>query len=363
MFAPTRTWLLTTIIVTIASLLSAYASFGRSFPDSDAYRQYALFILHQTANVNYVVAMRPILPAIAAWLSLLGTSVDQAFALVNTVFLVMGAIVAQEIAWRIFGKPASAMLAGIMFATSPTILWFGATVLVDTPGYFFTGLAVLLALIVPKSKKRQLLMDLAVMIGFLFKESVAFSILFYLIVRTHQRKWKVTILSLVLVICAELILLSEFSLDPLVFFRKYYVAQSAATIAETANWSIFNFIQTTINAFVPYFPRILRYTTYPALALIGFLSVKHKLKVWLLSCFAILAINGFIWPVMTQRYSFNTWPVIIPILAYGMDSFFEKAFSRIGLPSRLRLIPIYAIIIAGGLLTNGQIQATCGRGC
>lgn len=40
-------------------------------------------------------------------------------------------------------------------------------------------------------------------------------------------------------------------------------------------------------------------------------------------------------------------PTVIPMLAYGMDCLFEKTFSRIGLSSRLMLVPTYPIIIVG----------------
>jgi hypothetical protein len=310
-----------------------------------------------------VVAMRPIVPTLAASISLFGIPMDQAFGLVNTIFLVLSALVALEITWRTFNKPAPAMLAGILFAASPTILWFGSAVLVDTPGYFFTGLAVLLALIVPKSNRQQFIMDLAVMIGLLFKESVAFAVIFYVVIRAHQRKWRITVLSLAIIVCVELILLAQFSLNPLVFFTKYYAAQSYAKTTGGANWSISNFVQTTVNAYVPYFPKIIRYTFYPAVALLAFYGVKRKVKIWFAFCFAILAIDGFIWPVMTQRYSFNTWPVVIPILAYGLDYLFERTFIRIGLPSSLKFVPIYAIVILGAILTNAQIQSVCGHGC
>lgn len=344
------------------SVAASALSFARMFPDSDQYLQYSSFILGESTSVNYVVAMRPMLPLIASLISLTGLGMSQAYGIANTAFVILGALIAYELGISIFKSEEVGVLAAVLFATSPTILWFGAAVLVDSPGYFFTGLAVALSYRYSVNIKRKFAEEFSAVLGVIFKESVAFAIAFLLMARIYQKKWRTVLLAGAIVLVMELALLSALSLDPLVFLQKFYVAQKAADVTGS-NWSIRNFAQTLVNAFVPYFPRLLRYTVYPLLVVVGFLKASLRDKRWLVVCFAVLSINAMIWPIMTQRYSFTTWPVVLPLLACGIVDGSKKLCNYIHTPAVFRITVIYTFVFLGTMLTNAQIYLTCAHAC
>ena len=302
------------------------------------------------------------LPLIVSLISMLGLSLSQTYALANTSFVVLAALVAYALGKRMFGDEEIGVLTSILFATAPTILWFGAAVLVDSPGYFFTGLAVLLSYQYPANTTRRFCADLVAVAGVIFRESVVFGVGFLTIVRVSQRRLSTVLLAIAIVASLELILLRGYGVDPFIIFQKFRAAQSATEVGGS-NWSLRNLAQTMINAFVPYFPRALRYSIYPILALFGFLNVKSKDRMWVVLCFAILSINAWIWPVMTQRYSFLTWPAVLPLLACGMVAASKKICNFVRIPSVVRIFVIYVLVFIGAAVTNIQIYLSCAHAC
>ena len=346
--------------VVFVSVLSCALSFGRIFPDSAVYLQFSS--LGGKTGAFLFVWVRPMLPLIVSLISMSGLSLAQGYAIANTVFVILAALVAYVLGKRVFGNEETGVLTAILFATSPTILWFGAAVLVDSPAYFFTGLIILLSYAYPADTTRRFCEELVAVAGVIFRESVVFAVGFLIIVRAYQRKLSTVLLAVAIVAALELMLLMAYGVDPFVFAQKFRAAQSAVEFTGS-NWSIRNLAQTMINAFVPYFPRAIRYSIYPLLVLFGFLNLKSKDRMWALLCFAVLSLNAFIWPIMTQRYSFLTWPVVLPLLACGMVEASKKICNAARIPSIVRIAIIYAIVFIGAALTNAQIYLTCAHAC
>jgi uncharacterized membrane protein len=346
--------------IVFVSALSSALSFGRIFPDSSAYLQYSR--LGGKTGANPFVWVRPMLPLIASLISMSGLGLPQTYALANTTFVILAALVAYALGKQMFGSEEIGVLTSILFATAPTILWFGAAVLVDSPGYFFTGLAVLLSYRYPADTTRRFCAELAAVVGVIFRESVIFGVGFLMIIRAYQRKLGTVLLAVAIVASMELMLLRVYGVDPFVIVQKFRAAQGATEVA-VSNWSLRNLAQTMINAFVPYFPRALRYTIYPILTLFGFLKLKSKDRLWVLLCFAMLSINAWIWPIMTQRYSFVTWPAVLPLIACGMVEASKKICNAVGIPSIVRIIAVYVIVFVGVAITNAQIYLTCAHAC
>jgi len=242
----------------MVALVSALFSFGRGFPDSTLYREYSLFILGKSPTFDETVAMRPMLPLISSIISLLIGDLDLSYALANTAFGVLGTLVSYKLGKSIFKSEETGVLAAVLYATSPTMLWFGAAVLVDTPAYFFIGLVALLALEPIKQiqpRWRTFLQETVAAMGILFKESVVFALLFLLLARFRQRRgFKTALASILLAITIEAGILAFLSLDPLVFVRKFLLAKQYSSSYEYSTWGIIPLVKSFINAF-SVFPR------------------------------------------------------------------------------------------------------------
>jgi 4-amino-4-deoxy-L-arabinose transferase-like glycosyltransferase len=347
------------IFLVATSSILALLSFAKVYPDSYAYREYSLFILGKASTVNELVAMRPMLPLIASIVTLGLGNLDFSYGVVNSVFWVLGTLVSYKLALSVLKDQEAATLAALMYATSPAMLWFGAAVLVDSPAYFFTGFSILVALRQVEATEpswRRPLNEIVVAIGLLFKETVILGILFLLIMRAYRRKGLKTILaSTFLVVLLDIGILMYLSLDPQIIIRKFFVAQQQTGAYQSSTWGIIPLAKNYVNAYVPYFPSVVRYCLYPTLAFAGILSSKPRDRKILLACLAILSINALVWPVMTNRYSFAAWPAVILLLAAGMRNLLEKCCFLLNLPRSICNALGYLIIVLGAVLTIQRI--------
>ncbi len=351
----------TTSLLVLVALISASLRFGKIFPDSTSYREYSLFILGRSPTVSEIVAMRPMLPLIASLISFCLGDIDSSYALANAVFYVLGTLVAYRLGELTFASQKIGVLAALIYATSPAMLWFGAAVLVDAPAYFFTGLAVLLAFGSAQEtgpKWRNLLEETGATVGLLFKESVAFSILYLLFVRAYQKRgFRRVLASTFLIVVVDVGVLAYLSLDPFIFVRKLYLAQQSAGLYEPSKWGLILLGKSFVNAFFPYFPTIVRYSIYPLFVTVGFLSTEPARRNALLTCLAFLSLNAVVWPVMTYRFSFMTWPVVIPLLAGGIERLSERCCSLVGLHKGFHVGLGCLIVFLGAIVTILQIAS------
>jgi len=76
----------------------------------------------------------------------------------------------------------------------------------------------------------------------------------------------------------------------------------------------------------------------------------------LIACLAFLSVNAMIWPVMTYRFAFATWPAIVPLLAAGMTRSFQRLCSWLRVPKYYGIVGTYLIVVSGTALTIAAIN-------
>lgn len=322
--------------VIVLTLGEGVTHFGQIFPDSLSYIPTALSFLGK--NVPPCVApqckyrlLRPIVPAVAALLSQL-FDIRTAFAIENLAFWLATALLMFHFTQVLSKKVTEAAIAAVLFATATPVLVYGAAVLTDSAGFFFTMLGVYLVVIWDLMNAdwiRVVLASAIVSIGILSRETVA-GVLFVAIIWTLFTKgsWRrlvvfVAIPTLVALSWSHLVGVSYLAWAGL----NVKVAAQVNQLAPAQRVRPFGI--TIEEAFRP---EVL------ALAFLGFIQLARGriLKAYLaillgLGASVALAPAGF-----DVRYSFIVFPAILPLAATGV-TYLTNLIAYSPLASTLRL--------------------------
>lgn len=310
-------------------------NFARLYSDSGFYVQ-----LGTTGVAPYTfVSERFLLPFLAAGLyrALPTLGIAACFGMFNLVFWVGGVVVAYYLG-RIFLGKFGGFLCGLFFTTSVATLSYGSAVLTDSAGYFFVGLAVLLALLTSKkiAVKRTVVEGAALSLGGFFHPSGFFGLLFTIAYRIWMRRGAVgTLLGTSML---------------LVGFVVAYIRGWLSSIPYVATFfanAVSHFLQPRLG---PALPDALVWTFGVSAPVVGLVRIANvllafQLSVWplgllrwcwfvlvvcvgfwksirkgvLLGCLVSLSIYPFIAPVFIERYLFVVWPFFIPVLVRGIQ--------------------------------------------
>jgi hypothetical protein len=172
------------VVLGAVTLVEMILNFARYFSDSGDYVQLAL---HGSALFGVEANIRFALPYLAGQILKAFPSpalvADRNFhavfviALLNCVFWAGAVVAAYMIGWKLMDKNG-AFLTALCFTTSVPILSYGAAVLTDMSGYFFSGLALLFALASTKSRLWNIFRGLVLTAGPFFHFSATLGFLF-----------------------------------------------------------------------------------------------------------------------------------------------------------------------------------------
>ena len=153
------------------AILVAVNSFGKLYPDSNAY----LALINGELIPPF--CYRPMIPSIA---SLFTTPPIFTIALLNTGFLLALTIVLYMICVQVGATPNTAVIATTAATISNPVIFYSTAVLVDVSYIFFVALAILLMLH-PRTKDKWYLILAIICLGVFFKESAAIGSVIYLL--------------------------------------------------------------------------------------------------------------------------------------------------------------------------------------
>ena len=322
-------------VLTIISAAEMSLNFARLYSDSGFYIQ-----LGRTGFSPYTfVSVRFLLPffAVALNRALPALGIAACFGMVNLVFWAGGVVVAFYLG-RIFLGDVGAFLCGLFFTTSVATLSFGAAVVSDPAGYFFVGLAVLLALLTRKKMavKRTAVEGAALSLGGFFHPSGFFGLLFTIAYRIWKRQGVVGTLLGTSMLLVGLIV---------AYFRGWLAdIPHASTLFTNAGshllqphlgpalpdalvWTfgvsapVLGLVHVAYGLMVlqlPIWPLgLLRWCWFVLVLCIGF--SKSIRKGALSGCLVSLSIYPFIAPTFIERYLFVVWPFFVPVLVRGIQ--------------------------------------------
>lgn len=332
-------------VIVALTLVESLHSWGRTFSDSEYYLAHArMFMGEEVAGP--IVPSRFLLPLLASILGRVMPLTD-AFALLNLAFWLAAAVVAYVLVERLLDSRTLALVAAVLFTASDTLIYFGASVLTNTPAYLFTGLGVLLALRATDHEDSSIGRwgrDLGVLaLGAIIHPEVVLAAVFYVVWRVLQMDPKerrtfgtrfafvsaggVSLLSIGLWLDIGLAwVLWQGFLGSLGWLFTSPDSVTAQLLAGNAS-ALVGFAWNFGLAFL-HLPDIgpLLYVGAPIVTLIGFLSMDEQPRGVLLVALAVYAPILFSLGSevgMTGRVIFSAWPAILPAVVVGLAEIAE----------------------------------------
>lgn len=362
---------LTLLVLVVA--VEAAVFWAARFPDSTEYVDYALFLRGADAPVTPAVAMRPAPALLAAALSFV-MPIPTAYAAMNAAFWLGGTLVAYHLGRELTGSRRIGLATGLLFATADSLLYYGASVLTTTPGYFFVGLAVLFAWRAHQDPARPWARDLVLLaLGLPFRQEAAFGLLFYLLVRASSlpraRKAQVGALALAVPLAALLLVVVGAAAGIRPASALLVALQSTATYLWTD--TTFGRVVHGEWLWIPTFASNFGLTffhvpqTGPALVaaipavgftLAGYVVLPARQRAFLLG--ALLLLLPTVLTIKQGRAVFHWWPAVLPALAVGLDGLAQKLAAAVPPASRRRA----AFVLLGLALTGEIAWANLARG-
>jgi hypothetical protein len=174
------------LILAAVTILEMALNFARGFSDSGSYLQLAT---SGTTQMGLYVNLRFMLPFLAGSLyrALPFIGITTAFGLCNCFFWAGGVAVAYKVGTILSDRNGGFLLA-LAFTTSVPMLAYGAAILPDNTGYFFAGLALLLAMRTSPSRVRSAVEGVVLAVGPFFHFSAFLGLGFAVACRLRHRR-------------------------------------------------------------------------------------------------------------------------------------------------------------------------------
>ena len=322
-------------VLTAITAAEMSLNFARLYSDSGFYIQ-----LGTTGFSRYAfVSERFMLPFFAAVLhrGLPTLGIAACFGMLNMVFWAGGVVVAYCLG-RILLGDFGGFLCGLFFTTSVATLSFGAAVLSDPAGYFFVGLAVLLAMLTSKkiAVKRTAVEGAALSLGGFFHPSGFFGLLFTIAYRLRIRRGVVgTLLGTSMLLVGLVVAyfrgwLAYVPYASTLFTNagsRFLQARLGPALPDALVWTfgvsapVLGLVHVAYGLMVLQLPTwplgLLRWCWFVLVLCIGFWRSIRKGA--LLGCLVSLSIYPFIVPTFIERYLFVVWPFFVPVLVRGIQ--------------------------------------------
>ena len=278
-------------------------------------------------------------PVLAAVLSPF-FGVTLSYGIINGFFWLAGTFTIYYLTKLLLREELYAYISALLYATSRPLLYYGAAVLTDAPGYFFTGLIIYLTFLGEEknvSGKFHLTSGLICASSIFFKESSVLPLGFLLARRIQKRKGALeTIIAFAVVACVLVAFLYSLGYGLSVYLEKF--ASASAWGHRGHQWDFAVWLQTILRSFSP-------------LVLLAPLGIKYFKSMRTVMCLLFLLPLSFTWSVMTERFTFGLYPIIIPIIVAGLFEAFSLArgFLRLDFDSKLLA---YAVVLLVALYNN-----------
>jgi 4-amino-4-deoxy-L-arabinose transferase-like glycosyltransferase len=333
------------LIILIITLFEIGTHWGIVLTDSPGYISTMHYFLGDEDERIEKRLVRPLTPVLAAPLSGLIGDVN-AFALVNSIFWILAALMMFRFSNRLTNNPKLSIFASLLFTTSIPMLQYGAGVLTDSGGYFFTLLTLyVLAFHKENSPGRYILHGVILALAILAREHVAVTIFFFLLfyVLIYRKNPKRFVILLLI---------------PVVIILPYYTFFQVDVISPytDVNTGAMDSVYTGsgegqgIRSFAISFIASLLFL--PLFAILGFLFEKSRENIMIYySLFLSSLLLLMLWPAFINRITFLVFPLVIPLSVLGMRVFSRKlaekpGFSILGTGSYELLILLVYIIVS-----------------
>lgn len=306
------------LIITIVVLIGAISHWGYVYPDSECYIRNSVYLtsLNESYRIENADCLehrmnRPVTPFLAGVISPMFGTINS-FSIINTFFWLLGSIFMYKLVLKFYGNKKLAFLSSIFYATSIPIIRYGAAVLTDVGGYFFTILAIYLLYDLNEriDIKKILFTSFIFFIGIITKEHLMFVVLIYIILSKMGNR-KIALKSSLIIIFILLFVSSfYFSLNVDTFRTFNNAPEYGYTYDRAESWGI--------NSFLLSFGGFLYLTP---LAVLGFLLDNDKKRILNYYYILLSLLPLFIWPAMEYRITFIMSPLIIPLASLGTEKF------------------------------------------
>jgi hypothetical protein len=337
-------------IIAAVTVVEMTMNFARYFSDSGDYLQIALngFALFGIeANIRFGL---PFLAGLILRTIPIGETLSSAIlviAILNCLFWAGGVGLAFWIGEKLMDKNGGFLMA-LMFTASVAVLAYGAAILTDMTAYFFSGLALAIALAETKSRPRGVVEGMALAAGPFFHFSAALGLFYAAAYRLRHRSGVWTLLGVLLAIAAGAYMtLSKGWLFLWVdYARNLLTAQLANLSAKlfggpqyAAGTTLLPQLMWTFNISALFGSQnVASYLWFGVVILVGFVKITRKvlltLSVAVTSVFSIVFAGFFM-----ERWLFVLWPFFIPVIVSGLRNLAripayaaKIVFSRPGLP-------------------------------
>lgn len=331
------------VLIVVISGVEIFTHFGPTGGDSARYIAHSNFFLGR-------------LPSSFPWSSRVGTpmlasafgrflSVGTGFAIVNSGFWLLSAILIFFIARKILKNSQLALLAAILFSTSFPMLQIGTAVMTDSGGYFFVGLGIFFALKNNESKTSivYFLEGFLLGIGLFFRNEVILVAFLLVVLRLWKKQGMLeTILGLVCPFLMGLMMVSLFfGWDEWHFLSSF--ARSSTIVSTRRRFSlsegigcesfgIFNPLRWLLIFSYSFFavPSIFPLNWIPSIILLAIGSWFLREQKQLVVVCLVALLPATMGPWIGERHMFYLYPIGIPLIIGGLFRLLTFFFSYLG---------------------------------
>lgn len=304
------------IIVNAVVLIWLFGSEFRQ-PDTTCYIEGARLITGLGGGVDCSYRLLKPLPLIfSGWLEkLTGIDARYGFFLQNLIFYLLASWLIFEIIRIVFKNERQALLAAIIFATTPPFLIFGLAYLTDLMGWFWGILGIYLTL---KFNQKPLFIGLAAGIGFLYKESALMGLIFFggytlfdnsILFKKKFELWFLAALGFLLpVLASSLIIYKYFNYT---FWSWFQFAWQKPYGNE---YDIVHFVQQLAKTFYLYWPLF-------AVGLIRIIRERQLVITKFTLASGLSLMLWFVWAYPAARIFYLSAPFLVAVASYGALAF------------------------------------------
>jgi hypothetical protein len=320
-----------TLLIVILTLIGCLTHFGVEFWDSCLYYNASLWILGEVPKELVAQALfRPLTPLLATIPHVAGLSLQNSYALINTLISISIAIVMYEFSKQLLGDDQLAFYAAIFLVSNYTFLWLCAGVNVDVASWFFI-LAGLYSARKHYPHNKHPITGLIIAIGIFAKESTFAVLLYLFLYETLHRRWKRLVITTLIAVFPISAWLALHQLSYLSWYVGTWTGYGLGLKKVELVPNPYSIVKTLIWTFLP----AMMFLPF------GFLAEqdKDKIRFYYLSFISIFSvIMAWMWGAYRKRLYILTFPPILPLCALGVRSFCQQLCEK---PIFNRLNPVW----------------------
>ena len=332
-------------LIVVISGIEIFTHFGPTYPDSTRYIAQSNFFLGRLPS-SFPTSSRLGTPMLAAAFGRF-LSLRTGFAIVNTAFWLLSAILIFFITKKILRNSQLALLGAILFSTSFPMLQNGTAVLTDSSGYFFVGLGIFFALKNNESKTSVIYFfeGLLLGIGLFFRNEVILVVVLLVMLRLWKKQGLLeTIIGLACPFLIGLVVVtSVFRWDGLQHFLSSFLRPATVmsrgrrfSLSEgtgSESQGIFNPLRWLLIFSYSFFavPSIFPLNWVPSVILlaIGLWYLRERRRLAVL-CLVVLLPATMVGRWIGERHMFYLYPIVIPLVIGGLFRLLTFFFSYLG---------------------------------